>query len=104
MERKTIKRITASVLLVSVIASVTGCLKPTGRLACHMTQKETESVSETEFRLLDKPWEQYARDKDKKYDYLNDKVCLGKEYGALVYGKPCFVNMLPEGYDGGKTC
>lgn len=102
MERKTIKRITASVLLVSVIASVTGCLKPTGRLACHMTQKETESVSETEFRLLDKPWEQYAGDKDKNYDYLKDKVCLGKEYGALVYGKPCFVNMLPEGYDGGK--
>jgi predicted alpha/beta superfamily hydrolase len=67
----------------------------------HMTQRELAESVETEFQLLDKPWEKYTADTESEYDHLKEKVCLGSEYGALVYGKPCFPDMLPEGYDGG---
>ena len=67
-----------------------------------MTSKEADETEETSFQLLDKPWEKYVSDPGAEYEYLKDKICLGSEYGAVVYGTPCFANMLPEDYDGGK--
>lgn len=66
-----------------------------------MTQTELDKTAETEFQLLDKPWEKFVSDTGSDYDYLKEKVCLGSEFGALVHGTPCFAQMLPEGYDGG---
>lgn len=102
MRLKTIVWITAVMLVTSVLLTIPGCHSSEVKLKNSMTQKELNETEETEFQLLNKPWEQYISDKDTDYDNLKDKIYLGTEYGALVYGTPCFVNMLPEGYDGGE--
>ena len=72
-------------------------------LTNHMTQKELDAAKKTDFRLLDHPWEQYMdKNDDSKFAYLKDKICLGKEYGALINGEPLF-NAVPKiDYDGGS--
>ena len=67
-------------------------------LVNHMTPEELKASGQTELKLLTKPW-------DGGSDDVKDKVFMGEEYGALVYGVPIFAAMPPEGYDGksGKT-
>lgn len=101
MKLKNTVRITVGILLASMALSFAGCHRSGQKLINHMTQKELDETSETEFRLLDKPWEKYVEQNDSKYDYLKDKIYIGSEYGAVVYGIPCFVTMLPGDYDGG---
>ena len=101
MKLKNTVRITAGILLASMALSFAGCHRSGQKLINHMTQKELDETFETEFRLIDKPWKNYVEQNDSKYDFLKDKVLIGSEYGAVVYGNPCFVTMLPGDYDGG---
>ena len=101
MKRRIITMIAALLVLGSAAFAISGCSKHQLKPANHMTQKELAETAETEFQLLDKPWEQYMSVPESDYDHLKDKVYLGTEYGALVYGKPCFAEKLPADYDGG---
>ena len=91
----------AVILMMSLILIVSGCSGLQPKVTNHMTQMELDEAVRTEFQLLNKPWEQYMSDPAADYDHLKDKVYIGTEYGALVYGIPCFANMLPDDYDGG---
>lgn len=102
MKKQIATKAVTVVLLISSVLSMSGCLKHQPKLINRMTEKEKNEVSETEFQLLDKPWEQYMSDSGSDLDKIKDKVYLGSEYGAIVYGKPCFAPMLPKDYDGGS--
>lgn len=100
--KKKIITMTATILMLgSVVFAMSGCRTHHPKLINYMTPKELNEVTETGFQLPDKPWEQYISEPESDYDSLKDKVYIGTEYGAIVYGDPCFVSMLPENYDGG---
>lgn len=101
MKHRIITMIAAICMFGSAAFAISGCSEHQTKLTNHMTQKELDETAETEFQLLDKPWEQYMSVPESDYDYLKDKVYIGTEYGALVYGTPCFAEMLPADYDGG---
>jgi len=109
MNRSSTKLLSA-ILTGTMMLCMTGCTyartEPSShesvRLTDHMTQKELERAEKTDFLLPDHPWEQYMnKNADTSFDYLKDKIYLGKEYGALIYGEPLF-NAVPKAdYDGG---
>ncbi len=75
----------------------------TGVLVNHMTQTELQRSSQTDFRLLDHPWESRMNTGDKTdFTVFKDKVCFVPNIGAVVYGEPVFNAFPPEGYDGGS--
>ena len=94
--------ITAALLMLGFgVLATAGCSGDLPKLTNHMTQTELDEVTETGFQLPDRPWEQYMSMSGADLDDLKDKVYIGTEYGAIVYGEPCFASMLPDDYDGG---
>ncbi len=67
-----------------------------------MTQEELSRTSQTDFMLLDKPWENYlGADDNSEYSQMENRIVLGLGYGAIVKGTPCFNALPPRGYAGG---
>ncbi|SCW60009.1 Putative esterase [Ruminococcaceae bacterium YRB3002] len=100
-------------MTVSVLASLTACAGATETeqtdgtentvLVNHMTPREIEESKETEFQLLDKPWENASGGTDSNpYAGYKDKILLGSEYGAIIHGNPVFNALPPKDYDGGS--
>ncbi|MBR6256012.1 MAG: hypothetical protein IKR23_01425 [Lachnospiraceae bacterium] len=79
-----------------------GTVTGTDRLINHMTDTELSGTLETDFMLLDKPWEKASQlSSENAASISNNKIYLGDRYGAIVYGTPLF-NALPSAdYDGG---
>lgn len=72
------------------------------QLENHMTQEELSRVSQTDFMLLDKPWENYqVVDDNSEYGSMENRIVIGSEYGAIVNGTPCFNALPPRDYSGG---
>ncbi len=70
------------------------------KLVNHMTQTELERTKETEFQLLNKPWESQDTASE-QYSDTKNHIYLCENIGAIVYGNPIF-NALPHAdYDGG---
>ncbi len=92
-----------------------------GKLVNRMTEKEAGMARETEFQLLDKPWEKAAdsdssddnadaktddntdgnREYTEDYSSLSKKICYCEGIGAIVYGEPVFNALPPKDYAGG---
>ncbi len=101
------KRILASLILTATsVCSLAGCTislenSAEKKLVNHMTEAELERSEKTEFQLLNKPWETEKSAEAKDFSYLNDRICLVPEIGAIVHGEPVFNALPPEDYDGG---
>ena len=105
------RKIISTILLMTMATSFSACAKTTEpsstepvkqQLTNHMTAKEKQEAKETDFQLLDHPWEQYMNTgTDNEYESYKDKVYLIPKIGAIVYGDPVFC-IPPENYDGGK--
>ncbi len=114
-------KLISTILMLAVMTSMSACAKQTEvtgstegstegskaqpvKLTNRMTDKELQTSKETDFILLDHPWEQYMTKDDsntKDFSGYKDKIFFIPEIGSIVYGNPVF-NALPnEGYDGG---
>ena len=88
------------------IESTSAVSKQDNLLNNHMTEKELAAAEETEFMLLDKPWESaQASESDaaeEDYSNLKDKILYCEGFGAIVNEEPVFNPLPPAGYDGGS--
>ena len=103
MKRINIIRVTCAALLVAFMLPFTACSKSSKGLTNHMTEKEISEAKETEFMLLDHPWEKEQQEEDtSSFDDAKDKILFAPRIGSIVNGDPVFNAIPPEGYDGGS--
>lgn len=103
VKRINIIRVTCAALLVAFMLPFTACSKSSKGLTNHMTEKEISEAKETEFMLLDHPWEKEQQEEDtSSFDDAKDKILFAPRIGSIVNGDPVFNAIPPEGYDGGS--
>jgi len=109
MKRININSVIAAVMPAAILLLFTACSAGAGKtdgsngLVNRMTEKELSEAQETEFMLLDHPWEKAEETEDEAgFNEVKEKILFAPGLGSIVYGNPVFNALPPDGYDGGS--
>ena len=93
------------ITITGVIAGSVSCAPikvtvPREELVNRMTDEEKSRSEETDFMLLEDPWDDSSI--ESQFADLTDRIIYNPGYGALVHGEAVFNALPPVGYDGGS--